>query len=89
VTVTHEGAEADDKIRKQISDLGYRVTGKEDIGIKRSSQDQGERASGDEADPSIQERIAVGSAWWQTRKGMLTIASGLALSSGTYVFPLF
>jgi Zn2+/Cd2+-exporting ATPase len=80
VTVTHDGAKADDKIRKQISDLGYQVAGKEDIGIKRPRHDQGERASDDGADPSNHERIAVGSAWWQTRKGMLTIASGLALA---------
>jgi Cd2+/Zn2+-exporting ATPase len=82
VTVTHEGAESDDKIRKQILDLGYRVAGKEDIEINRPRHDQSERTPTDNhADTGIQVRAAVVQRWWQTRKGVLTIASGLALAT--------
>jgi Zn2+/Cd2+-exporting ATPase len=81
VTVTQEGTEVDDKIRKQISDLGYRVTGKkEDIGNKHLHHEQGERTSiDDQADIGFHEHAAARQCWWQTRKGLLTIASGSAL----------
>jgi Cd2+/Zn2+-exporting ATPase len=81
VTVTHEGTEADGKIRDQISDLGYRVTGTEGTGINHPRPDQGERTSiHDEANTGMDKRTALGPTWWRTRKGMLAIASGSALA---------
>ena len=83
VTVTHDGTEMDDKIDKQITDLGYQVIGGEGVGIKRVRHDQGGRASltDDKADALGHERSAADRSWWQTRKGILTTASGLALAA--------
>ncbi|WP_040425291.1 heavy metal translocating P-type ATPase [Afipia birgiae] len=82
VTITHGGRAGDDSIREQISDLGYRVTAREEIGVKHPNHDQGERTSStqDETDTHIHGNAAAGQPWWQTRKGILTIASGLALA---------
>jgi Zn2+/Cd2+-exporting ATPase len=83
VTVTHDGTEMDDKIGEQITDLGYQVIGGEGVGIKRIRHDQGGRTSltDDKAEPLVHEHSAADRSWWQTRKGILTTASGLALAA--------
>ncbi|MFZ5679183.1 MAG: heavy metal translocating P-type ATPase [Pseudomonadota bacterium] len=81
VTVLHDGKEIDDRVRKQISDLGYQVTRLEAVsgdGPKDNRVDG--KPPHEESHSHIDERAAPGQRWWQTRKGMLTIASGAALA---------
>jgi Cd2+/Zn2+-exporting ATPase len=81
VTVLHDGKGDDDRIRKQISDLGYQVTRLEAVS---GDGPQDNRVDGkpphEQSHSHIDERAAPGQRWWQTRKGMLTIASGAALA---------
>ena len=83
VTLTHVGKQIDNKIRKQISDLGYRVTRVEEIGYKHTcdEKDEGTPPIHNESHSHIPERAIPGQPWWQTRKGILTIACGLALAA--------
>jgi Cd2+/Zn2+-exporting ATPase len=82
VTVTRDGTEVDDKIGKQIKDLGCQVIGREDVGIKRIRRDQGGRTSLSdyEAETRVHERSAATQSWWQTRKSIFTIGFGVALA---------
>lgn len=81
VTVIRGGNEIDDRISSQITNLGYRVTRIDKIesdGSRRNRDDErrphAENHSHTEAGVSAQ-------PWWRTGKGILTIASGLALAA--------
>ena len=83
-TVFHDGLQDDEDFRHRITDLGYHVIRSEGI-----ATDGVPDARGDRRMPSQEERAhsyvhehAIGSqSWWQSRKGILTIASGLALAA--------
>lgn len=83
VTVTHDGSGVDDKIRNQISDLGYQATRSEPLGGDRHHRDQAQGASSlnQETHSPIHEQAADSQPWWKTRKGILPIVSGLALAA--------
>ena len=78
VTVSHDAGGVDhDKIRDQISDLGYRVA--------RTQSDQrdlhGDGTGPTEAHDATHSHLdASDRPWWKTSKGDLTIASGTALA---------
>ncbi len=78
-TVTVVSDDDEDLIRNQIVKLGYRVTGSEFI------EGASARAAGGGAslEPRVESREPAGGGqtWWRTRKGILTIASGLALAT--------
>ncbi|MBN9499640.1 heavy metal translocating P-type ATPase [Nitrobacter sp. 62-23] len=78
-TVTVVTDDDEDLIRNQIVKLGYRVTGSEFV------ENTSARATGGgtslEPRPESREPAGDGQAWWQTRKGKLTIGSGLALAT--------
>ena len=80
VTVTHDGRQIDDKIGKQITDLGYQVIGGD--GKSKRAQPEGKQTSltGEEAEHRIREYSVGDRSWWQSRKGLLTVASGAALA---------
>lgn len=79
VTVSRDaGAVDDDKIRNQISDLGYRVA--------RSESDRSDPSGDGKTSAAHDENhshldASSDQPWWKTRKGMLTIASGAALAA--------
>lgn len=81
VTVTR-AKEAHENIRNQISNLGYRVTRVEEIGVQnlRHKEAEGTPSHPDEAHSHIHNHSSTLEPWWQTRKGILTIASGAALA---------
>ena len=83
VIVTHDRRELEDRIRDRISGLGYQVTGSEQIGVKTPPFKQGcnnQSSDGGQTHSHIHDHTSSGQLWWQTRKGMLTIASGLTLA---------
>lgn len=83
VIVTYDRRELEDRIRDRISGLGYQVTGSEQIGVKTLSSEHGNniQSRGDgEIHSHIHGDTSSGQPWWQSRKGMLTIASGLTLA---------
>lgn len=79
VTIVHDGQQVESRIRDQITNLGYRVTNSIALG--------GDAAySRDDATPSHEASHShidtdTGQPWWRTKKGMLTVASGLALAA--------
>ena len=81
VTVTRDSSGVgEETIRNQISNLGYRVIGAEPA--QNHSQGKGKGASEHEEGHShIHDHAPSDQAWWSTRKGMLTIASGVALAA--------
>jgi Cd2+/Zn2+-exporting ATPase len=87
VTVAHDGTQDGPKFRRQITDLGYRVVSSENISAKRSRVPNGDgpTSASDDGDQSyVREHGVSGQSWWKSKKGMLTIASGLALA-GAYL----
>lgn len=82
VTVSHDDGGVDDvKIRNQISDLGYRVTRSEPARNDRRGIGKETSAKHEETHSHIHDHAPSDQAWWATRKGMLTIASGVALAA--------
>lgn len=78
VSVRHDQADTE-AITSQISNLGYAVTGSEDIGVKQARH--AVSAPDEDAGHShIHDHGPTNQSWWQTRKGQLTIASGAALA---------
>ena len=82
VTVAHDGTQGDDEFRHRITALGYRVTPSAQIETKGGGGAQGARKV-----PQQEERTRLSASeqgarksWWRTKKGILTIASGLALA---------
>ncbi|MBI3700550.1 MAG: cadmium-translocating P-type ATPase [Afipia sp.] len=78
-TVTVVTDDNEDLIRNQIAKLGYRVTSSELFENASYRATNG----GPSAEPQLKNiKPAEGDQhWWRTRKGMLTIASGLALAT--------
>lgn len=81
VTVTRDSSGVgEETIRNQISNLGYRVIGAEPA--QDHSHGNGKGASEHEEGHShIHDHAPSDQAWWSTRKGMLTIVSGVALAA--------
>ena len=82
VIVSHDGSEADDGICQRVSDLGYRVAQVDAAGSSNHRQQQAddEASSPEDGHSHLHEHTSSGGAWWRTRKGILTIASGMALA---------
>ncbi|CAN5502716.1 heavy metal translocating P-type ATPase [soil metagenome] len=78
-TVTVVTDDNEDQIRDQIAKLGYRVTSSEFVENAAARETDG----GASPEPRLESREPAGGGqpWWRTRKGMLTIASGLALAT--------
>ena len=74
VTVSRDDDRVDDKLRNRISDLGYRV---EPAHSGLHDDDQG--VSPRQDDSHAHSHASVDGSWWRTRKGLLTLASGVAL----------
>ncbi|MBY0380989.1 MAG: cadmium-translocating P-type ATPase [Xanthobacteraceae bacterium] len=84
VVVSHDGSEADDGIRQRVSDLGYRVAQIDAAGSSNHRQQQadGEASHPEDGHSHLHEHTtSSGGAWWRTRKGILTIASGMTLAA--------
>jgi Zn2+/Cd2+-exporting ATPase len=84
VTVSHDGKVENEKIQNQISDLGYRITRVEELAVKRAGHETDDGTlptSDDQLHSHIDGLDSSNQAWWRTRKGMLTIACGVALAS--------
>lgn len=79
VTVIHDGKEIDDRIRNQITDLGYHVARSDAVGNNSPRNNLGGWEHPPDESASLVAAVS-GQSWWQTRKGMLTVASGLALA---------
>ena len=82
VTVTHDcGGVGEETIRNQISNLGYRVIRSQ--WEQNHSHGAGKEASAEhiETHSHIHDHAPSDQAWWTTREGMLTIASGVALAA--------
>lgn len=81
VTVTYDSrGVAEETIRNQISNLGYRVIRSEPAQNHSQRNGKGALEHG-EGHSHIHDHAASDQAWWTTRKGMLTIASGVALAA--------
>lgn len=88
VTVSYRGKEIEDRVREQILGLGYQVASSETAGHGRPSG----LVDGDHRDDNSHSHMDEddsGRSWWQTRKGVLTIASGLALAAAFLLGKLF
>ncbi len=92
VTVSHDGKAENEKIQNQISDLGYRITRVEELAAKGAGHETDDGtlpASYDQLHSHVDGAGSSNQAWWRTRKGMLTIACGLALASAFLLGKLF
>lgn len=75
VTVSRDDDRVDDdKLSARISALGYRVE-PADSGLRHGDQGAAPRQD----DPHAHSHASVDGTWWRTRKGLLTLASGVAL----------
>ncbi len=76
VTVSRDDDRVDDdKLSARISALGYRVE-LADSGLRHGDQGVAPRQD----DPHAHSHASVDGTWWRTRKGLLTLASGVALA---------
>jgi len=81
VTVSRAvGGVDDDKIRDQISDLGYRVIRPEPARRDPHGGNTAPSAGREENRSPSHDHGSSDQVWWKTRKGMLTIAAGAALA---------
>ena len=75
VTVSRDNDRVDDdKLRNSISDLGYRVET-----ARNGLHDDDQGVSPRQDDPHAHSHASVDGSWWRTQKGLLTLASGIAL----------
>lgn len=84
VTVSHDGKAENEEIQSRVSDLGYRITRVEELAAKAAGHETDDGtlpASDDQLHSHVDGVGSSNQAWWRTRKGMLTIACGLALAS--------
>ncbi|WP_458761151.1 heavy metal translocating P-type ATPase [Afipia sp. TerB] len=76
VTVSRDDDRVDDKLRTRIADLGYRVEPAES-----RLHDEGQGVStARRDDPHAHSHATGDGTWWRTPKGLLTLASGVALA---------
>lgn len=81
VTVSRAvGGVDDDKIRDQISDLGYRIIRSEPARCDPHGGGTGPSAAREESHSPIHDHGSSAQVWWKTRKGVLTIAACAALA---------
>jgi len=85
VTVTRDSSGVgEETIRNQISNLGYRVIRSEPAQNHSHGNGKGASAEHEEGHSHIHDHAPSDQAWWSTRKGMLTIASGVALAAALF-----
>lgn len=77
VTFVRDGQLIDSQVRNQISDLGYRIVQSDEL--RGGNERAGGHSNPSREDSISHEGIDASQPWWRTKKGMLTIASGLAL----------
>lgn len=88
VVVEHENPETDG-MRRQIETLGYQVTGSEAVSHKVATGKAKEASDDDHSHAHMHDQGPSDQHWWQSRKGQLTIASGMAVAAAFLIGKAF